>query len=114
MRLCLRSAKSEVPDIKRMTITVLMENGDTWDVQTTTRDYVAYDQTAKRQRPPWGPMTENVALWEAFIAWNASKRLGHYSKPWEQFLDDCVSADGKADEFVDPTLSGVGPDSSLS
>jgi hypothetical protein len=99
--------------VKRMTIAIEMTDGSKWDVQTTTRDYVAYDQTAKRQRPPWGPMGDNIALWEAFVAWHASKRLGLYAKPWETFLDECVAADGKADETVDPTLSGVGEDSSL-
>ena len=96
-----------------MTIAVELADGQKWDVQTTTRDFVAYDQTAKRQRPPWGPMGENIALWEAFLAWHASKRQGLYSKPWEAFLDECVNADGGVDESVDPTLSGAGDASSL-
>lgn len=100
--------------MKRMTMTITLESGDTWTVKTTTRDYIAYDQTAKRQRPQWGPMTENVALWEAFIGWNASKREGKYTKPWETFLDEAVTVDGKPDDVVDPLLQGVGDDSLLS
>lgn len=96
-----------------MTISVELVNGDAWDVQTTTRDYVAYETTAKRQRPPWGPMADNLAMWEAFVAWSASKRVGKYAGSWEQWLDECVSVDGRADEAVDPTLSAPGGDSSL-
>jgi hypothetical protein len=96
-----------------MTLQIEMSNGDAWEVSTHTRDYVAYDQTAKRQKPPWGPMTENVAMWEAFIGWHASKRIGKYSGPWESFLDECVSVDGKADEAIDPTLQGAGDGSLL-
>lgn len=93
--------------MKQMTIAIQMANGDTWDVKTTTGDYVAFEETGKRQRPPWGPMTENTARWEAFLAWHASRRLGLYEKPWETFLDDCVMADGQAVE-LDPTVRAPG------
>jgi hypothetical protein len=91
-----------------------LQDGRTFTVQTNTRDYVLYDQTAKRQKPPWGPMTENIALWEAFTGWAAAKRTGNYSGSWEQFLDDCVSVDTRPPgEDVDPTLQGAGDGSSL-
>jgi hypothetical protein len=96
--------------MKQLTISITMANGDQWTVQTTTRDYVAYDDTAKRQRPPWGAMGDNVARWEAFLAWHASRRLGLYDKPWESFLDDAVSVDG-APADLDPTVTAPGVDS---
>jgi hypothetical protein len=101
--------------VKRSTIDIELQDGRRFTVQTSTRDYVLYDQTAKRQKPPWGPMTENIALWEAFTGWAAAKRTGNYSGSWEQFLDDAVSVDTQPQgEDVDPTLRGAGDDSSPS
>jgi len=100
--------------MKRSTIEIELADGRKFTVQTSTRDYVQYDQTAKRQKPPWGPMTENIALWEAFTGWAAAKRAGEYAGSWEQFLDDAVSVDTQPPgEDVDPTLSGRGEDSLL-
>jgi|SRR6476660_4208233 hypothetical protein len=99
--------------MKRSTIDIELADGRRFTVQTSTRDYVQYDQTAKRQKPPWGPMTENIALWEAFCGWAAAKRTGEYAGSWESFLDDAVSVDTRPPgEDVDPTLQGVGGDSS--
>jgi hypothetical protein len=95
-----------------MTLKIELENGEAWEVRTSTSDYVAFDQTGKRQKPPWGAMGDNVALWEAFIGWHASKRTGKYAGPWEKFLDECVMCDGVADEPVDPTNLLAGADSS--
>jgi hypothetical protein len=99
--------------MKQMAIQIQMANGDAWEVRTTMGDFVAYDDTGKRQRPPWGAMADNVARWEAFLAWHASRRLGLYDKPWETFLDDCVLADGQAVD-LDPTVKAPGVDGSLS
>lgn len=93
--------------MKQMVMVITMANGDQWECRTTTGDYVAYDDTAKRQRPPWGAMDQNVARWEAFLGWHASRRLGLYDKPWEQFLDDCVSVDGQPVD-MDPTVKAPG------
>jgi hypothetical protein len=95
--------------MKRMTIDIELADGRKFTVQTVTKDYVAYDQTAKRQKPPWGPMSDNVALWEAFCGWAAAKRSGEYAGGWDAFLDDCVSVETRAaGEDVDPTLQGAG------
>ena len=97
--------------MKRMVLKVTMTNGDEWEVQTVTGDFVAYDDTAKRQRPPWGSMSENIARWEAFLGWRASKRQGLYGKSWEEFLDDCANVDGEPVD-LDPTQRGLGADTS--
>ena len=93
-----------------MKLIVDMANGDQFEVLSATTDYVAYDDTAKRQRPQWGGMTENVARWEAFIAWHALKRVGKYSGSWDSFLDEAVNVDGEPLE-TGPTLLGATADS---
>ena len=60
-----------------MTIDIELSDGRAFTVQTVTRDYVQYDETAKRQKPAWGNMVENTATWEAFCGWAAAKRTGH-------------------------------------
>jgi hypothetical protein len=96
--------------MKRMKLIVDMNNGDQFEVLSATTDYVAYDDTAKRQRPPWGAMSENVARWEAFIAWHALKRVGKYTGSWDSFLDDAVNVDGQPLDSG-PTLLGATADS---
>lgn len=99
--------------MKRMILTVSMANGDEFDVTSTTKDFVAYDDTAKRQRPQWGSMGENTPRWEAFVAWHAARRMGKYDKPWESFLDDCVNVDGRPLD-MDPTVLAPGAEHSVS
>jgi hypothetical protein len=99
--------------VKRLTINVEMNNGDMWTVKATTADYIRYDTTARKQRPPWGSMGENLALWEAFIGWSASQRIGKYQGSWDDFQRDNAVCDGQADD-VDPTLQALTGDGALS
>jgi hypothetical protein len=96
--------------VKRLTINVEMDDGRTWQVRATTADYIRYDTTARKQRPPWGAMGDNLALWEAFVAWSASRREGQYQGSWDDWLDHNIVCDGQSED-VDPTLLAASDDS---
>lgn len=85
---------------------VEMNDGTSLKVQSSLRDYVNYEVTAKKQKPPWGGMAENNARWEAFVAWSALKRTEQYTGTWEQFLDDAAIVDATAID-ANPTQVGV-------
>ena len=91
--------------MKRLNIKIAMDNGDEFEVQTKTADYLLYEQTAKRHK--WGGVSDNPALWEAFLAWASARRVGKFSGTWEAFQKevDIVEA---SPEDVDPTKEVVG------
>jgi hypothetical protein len=97
--------------MKKLTIRTVMDNGDEFDTTTKTADYILFEKTAKTHR--WGGLSENPALWEAFLAWASLKRTGQYTLTWEKFLDevDIVEA---TQVTVDPTTEEVGDASSPS
>lgn len=96
--------------MKKLDIKIDMDNGDHFDVQTKTADYLLYETTAKKHR--WGGVSDNPAQWEAFLAWAALRRLGKYSGTWESFVKEVDIVEAKQID-VDPTPEVVG-DASLS
>jgi hypothetical protein len=95
--------------MKKLDIHIEMENGDVFETQTKTADYLLFEVTAQKHR--WGSMSDNPARWEAFLAWASLKRIGKYTAPWEQFLKDVEIVDAKP-VVVDPTSEVVGDASS--
>jgi len=95
--------------VKRLDIHVEMENGDVFDVTTRTSDYLLYERTAKIHK--WGTVSDNPALWEAFLAWASLRRVGKFSGTWEAFQKDVEMVEAKQ-QNVDPTPEVVG-DASL-
>jgi hypothetical protein len=91
-----------------------MADGRTFDVKTATKDYILYESTARRQKPPWGGVSDNPSQWEAFVSWAALRRTGHYSAGFETFLDEVDLVDASSDEPVDPTNEDLGDGSSSS
>ena len=61
--------------MKKLDVHIEMENGDVFDVQTKTSDYMLYEETAKRHK--WGGLADNPAKWEAFLAWSALATAGY-------------------------------------
>lgn len=96
--------------MRRLDIHIEMENGDIFDVKTKTADYLLFETTAKRHK--WGGVADNPALWEAFLAWAAIKRVGKYGGTWESFTKD-VDIVEATPEDADPTNEVVGDASSL-
>ena len=91
--------------MKRLAISVELESGEKWTVQSKTVDYLLWETTAKKHK--WGGIGDNPALWEAFIGWAASRRLGHYAGTWEQWQKDIDMVDAEQIE-ADPTPPEVG------
>ena len=86
--------------MKSATITASMTDGRTLTARTVMRDMISYEMTAKKQRPPWGSISENPARWESFVTWSALKRLGQVDIPYEQFLDEVSEIEFDFDDVV--------------
>ena len=90
-------------------MTVELKDGRTLKADSSSADYLRYEQVAKRHK--WGSMTENPAIWEIFIGWAAVVRTGQYDGSWEQFANlndpDAVNVDGELFD-ADPTLLDPG------
>jgi len=91
--------------MKRLNIHIEMENGDVFDVTTKTADYLLFETTAKRHK--WGGISDNPALWEAFLAFSAARRVGKFAGTWEQFTAQVDMVEAIAEES-DPTKEEVG------
>lgn len=96
--------------MKRLHATAEMADGSVLKADTTTKDYILYETTGKRQKPPWGGISENPARWEAFISWSAFRRTGQYAGSFDAFLDDVEMVEAAGETEVDPTPSDPGDD----
>lgn len=87
-----------------------MTDGRVLETTTALKDYVLYETTAKRQKPPWGGISDNPSRWEAFVSWAALRRTGQYSPGFETFLDEAEIVDASTEEPVEPTTPDPGVD----
>jgi hypothetical protein len=94
--------------MKRLSVHVEMADGRVLEATTATRDYILYENTARRQKPPWGAIQDNPSQWEAFVSWAALRRTGKYTAGFETFLDEVDMVDANSEEAVDPTNQEVG------
>jgi len=97
--------------VKRLNVIVELNDGTELKARTAMADYLRYEETAKRQKPPWGSVGDSPSHWEAFVSWSALKRTGQYDGGWEQFKLDAVAVDATPEE-VDPTTGEAGDGSS--
>jgi hypothetical protein len=84
-----------------------MADGRVLEAKTVMKDYLLFETTAKRQKPPWGGISDNPSRWEAFVSWAALRRTGQYSAGFETFTDEADIVDASAEEPVDPTNEEV-------
>jgi hypothetical protein len=89
--------------MKRLDVHATLFDGTELKATTALRDYILFETTAKRQKPPWGGITENPTRWEAFVSWAALRRTGQYTGGFDQFLDEVEVVDASSEEDVDPT-----------
>jgi hypothetical protein len=99
--------------MKKIDFVVEMDDGTTLKVTTKMADYVLYETTAKRQKPPWGGIGDNPSLWETFVSWAALRRTGQFSSSFEAYQKEVGMVSGEAQD-VDPTTTEPGDDSLLS
>jgi hypothetical protein len=91
--------------MKKLSIHVVMNDGTEYDTESKTSDYLLYENTARKHK--WGGISDNPALWEAFIAWAALKRTGQIDLAWEKFIEASDTVEGTSAD-VDPTTVAVG------
>lgn len=88
--------------MKSATLTVEMVDGTTLSGRTIMPDMLRYEETAKRQKPPWGGISDNPAVWEAFVSWAALTREGKWSGTFEEWKQSVASIDFEFED-VRPT-----------
>jgi hypothetical protein len=97
--------------VKRLNVRAELVDGRVLETTTSLRDYVLYETTAKRQRPPWGGIGDNPSRWEAFVSWAALRRTGQFADGFETFLDVVDIVDASSEGPVEPTNEVAGDDS---
>jgi hypothetical protein len=97
--------------VKRLNVHAEMVDGRVLEARTALKDYLLYETTAKRQKPPWGGISDNPSRWEAFVTWAALRRTGQFPGSFESFTDEAEIVDANAEEEVDPTTEDPGVDS---
>jgi hypothetical protein len=95
--------------VKRLNVKAEFPGGKILESSTTMKDYILWETTAKRQKPPWGTLTDNPTRWEAFITWAALRRTEQYSAGFETFMDEAEIVEASAPEVeVEPTTGDPG------
>jgi len=96
--------------MKSAQITVELVDGQQITARTVMRDMNRYEDVAKKQKPPWGTISESPAKWESFVSWSAVTREGKWEGTLEQWIDAVASIEFEFDE-VRPTngasLAGI-------
>lgn len=95
--------------MKSAAVTITLVDGGVLNVRTILMDQVNYEMTGKRQKPPWGGISDNPGIWESFVAWSALKRTGQVDKKYEEFRAEIADIDFDFDE-VPPTNGATGAD----
>jgi hypothetical protein len=96
--------------VKSAQVTVEFMDGSKETARSVMRDYLAFETTGKRQKPPWGTISESPTRFESFVAWSALRREGRIDEPYEGFLDRVVQIDFEFDEDIVPTSEVTGAD----
>lgn len=82
-------------------------DGRVLTAKTALKDYILFENTARRQKPPWGGISDNPTRWEAFVTWAALRRTGQYGGSFETFLDEAEIVEADSEQDVDPTSQAV-------
>ena len=98
--------------MKRLNVRAEMVDGRVLETTTAMKDYILFETTGKRQKPPWGGLSDNPSRWEAFVSWAALRRTGQYAGGFETFLDEADIVDATAPDGTDvePTTGDPGDD----
>jgi len=94
--------------MKSAQVTVTLIDGDVLTVRTVLRDQIRYEDTAKRQKPPWGGVADNPGKWEGFVSWAALKRTGQVDSTYEAYCDTVADIEFDFDAEVLPTSRANG------
>lgn len=87
--------------IQKITVAVLMADGQVHNVDTILADQIAFSTT--RQRHNWPSAQDDPILFGSFLAFSAMKRTGAFSGTWDDFLLQVAAVDVADAGEVDPT-----------
>jgi hypothetical protein len=87
-------------------VRVEFEDGKTLEVQADQRDIAKFEQ--QPYGVPFYQLQSRPFTFLRFLAWNAGRRQKLHSMTWEQFEDECVSAEDM-DKQVGVETSEVDP-----
>jgi len=93
--------------MRKLEITVVMDDGTKHEVSSRSSDYVAYEAEARKKG--WGTLSDSPSTWEAFVAYRALLRTRAISMPFEKFLDsvDIIEATPAETEPLPKALTAV-------
>ncbi len=82
---------------------VVLEDGPDYTVRVDNRDFIRWDKTAPRQK--WDAKAQPF-LFQAFLAWSASRRQGLTDLDFDTFTDratECADVKDEAEDEARPT-----------
>jgi L-alanine-DL-glutamate epimerase-like enolase superfamily enzyme len=77
--------------VKRLDITVTLDDGQVLTVRSRAADLVRYETEAGRRG--WGTISSAPNTWETAVAYFALLRTKQVSLPWEKFLEQLADVD---------------------
>lgn len=94
--------------LRRLQLTVTMDDGTVHEVTVGNPDMVRYDE--ERAKRGWGSATDVPMLWQTYCAWAALTRRKQLDKmPWEAFKIAAEDIEVLKATPVDPTAPAPGP-----
>ncbi len=98
-----------MPKIQRITVAVLTEGGEAYELATNLRDQQTYSDMRRRNK--WDAPEADQPQFARGLAYAAMRRLGHFVGTYDQFLDDMAAIDIVADldEDGEPISTYVDP-----
>lgn len=88
--------------MKRIEVTVELNDGSTHDLAIANPSLVAWDRTRATRK--WPKVDDAPILWMTFIAWHHMKAHGLVDCDYTEFEETlCVNVDGGDDADEDPT-----------
>jgi hypothetical protein len=91
--------------MKKLYISVTMEDGTEYKATTRSADYVAYEAEARKKS--WGGLSDSPSTWEAYVAYRALIRTRQLSLPFDVFIEqvDDITADPTETEPLGKALT---------
>lgn len=104
---------ADSPRLPSPRLTVVMDDGATFEVQSDNRDQLAYERT--RARHKWPEPSAAPFMWLTFLAWSALRREGAYPGNLDEFEAHALGVTNQTDGEEDvpsetPTQSAAGAD----
>lgn len=87
--------------IQKITVAVLMDDGQVHNVDTILADQINFSTT--RQRHKWPSAADDPILFGSFLAFSAMKRVGLFGGSWDEFTAQVAAVDLAGVDDVDPT-----------